>query len=45
MFTVAAIVLPLSLVTMAIEFLIDIPRKVKTRKEFAMFKRERSMFW
>jgi hypothetical protein len=44
MFTVAVIILPLSLITLAIEFVMDIPNKLEARRQFAMFKRERPVF-
>ncbi len=45
MLTVAVIILPLSLITWAIEFAMDIPNKLEARRQFAMFRSERSMFW
>lgn len=44
MFTIAVIMLPLCLITMVIEFLMDIPRMIRERKEFAMFRKERSIW-
>ena len=43
MFTVIAIMLPICLLTMAIEFCMDIPEKVHTRKEFAMYRKSHSI--
>lgn len=43
MFTVIAIMLPLTLITMVIEFCMDIPEKIYARKEFAMYRKAHSM--
>ena len=45
MFTIAVIILPLALLTWVIEGAMDIPSKLETRRQFAMFKKERSVFW
>lgn len=42
MFTVIAIMLPLTLITMVIEFCMDIPERIQTRKDFAMYRKMRS---
>ncbi len=44
MFTVAVIIVPLALITWMIEFAMTIPNKWIERKQFAMFKRERTLF-
>lgn len=44
MFTVAVVIMPIALITWAIEFAMTIPNRWNERKQMSMFRRERSVF-
>lgn len=44
MVTLIVVMLPMCFVTMALEFIMDIPNRIHARKEFAMFRKQRSIW-